>query len=167
MPERRIAELAPPVELLGEEAGDVVAGGVAKRRRVRLERLHDHLPGRVAAAPAGELGDELEGALLGAEVGQREPGVGVDDRGERDAREVVALGDHLRADEDGAVGRGEPRRALRASAPGFAAVSASSRIRSSSGTRFASSASSRCVPAPIRASSDEPHDGQASGTASE
>ena len=40
------------------------------------------------------------------------------------------------------------------SAPGFAAVSASSRIRSSSGTRFASSDSSCCVPAPIRASSD-------------
>ena len=53
------------------------------------------------------------------------------------------------------------------SAPGLPAVSASSRIRSSSGTRLASSASSRCVPAPIRASSEEPQEGHASGTASE
>ena len=45
------------------------------------------------------------------------------------------------------------------SAPGLAAVSASSRIRSSPGTRRSSSASSRWVPAPMRASSTEPHSG--------
>ena len=107
VPERRIAELSPPVELLGEEAGDVVAGGVAERRRVRLERLHDHLARRVAAAAAGELRHELERALLGAEVRDRQPRVRVDDRRERDAGEVVALGDHLRPDQDGAVRCGE------------------------------------------------------------
>ena len=94
-----------------------------------------------------------------------EPGVGVDDGRERDACEVVALRDHLRPEEHGPVGRGEPLERSR-SAPGFAAVSASSRIRSSSGTRFASSRSSRCVPAPMRASSDEPQSGHASGAAS-
>ena len=167
MPEGRVAELAPALELLGEEAGDVVARRVPERRRVRLERLHDHLPGRVAAAAAGELRHELEGALLGAEVGQREPGVGVDDGGERDAGEVMALRDHLRADEHGAVGGGEAVERLAQRAAASTAVSASSRIRSSSGTRFASSASSRCVPAPIRASSAEPQAGHASGTASE
>ena len=52
-------------------------------------------------------------------------------------------------------------------APGFDAVSASSRIRSRPGTRFSSSPSSRCVPAPMRASSTEPHSGQLSGSASE
>ena len=125
------------------------------------------MPGRVAAAAARELRDELERPLLGAEVGHGQPRVGVDDRGERDAREVMALRDHLRADEHGAVGGREALERSSCSAPGFAAVSASSRIRSSSGTRFASSASSRCVPAPIRASSDEPQAGHASGTGSE
>ena len=107
VPERRVAELAAPVELLREEACDVVAGRVAERRRVRLERLHDHLPRRVAAAATRELRHELERPLLRAEVREREPRVRVDDGGERDPGEVMALRDHLRADEDGAVGGGE------------------------------------------------------------
>ena len=68
VPERRVAELAPPVELLRQEPGDVVAGGVAQRRRIRLEGLHDHLARRVAAAAAGELRDELKRPLLRPEV---------------------------------------------------------------------------------------------------
>src|SRR5206468_7684393 len=79
------------------------------RTRVRLNRLDDHAPRRVAAASPGELRQELERALLRAKVRQPESRVRVDDRGERDAREVVALRDHLRADEDRAVGLGEPR----------------------------------------------------------
>ena len=84
-----------------------MTGGVEDRAGVRLEGLDEHPPGRVAAAAPGELGQELEGALLGAEVGQAEARVGVDDGGELDAREVVALRDHLRADEHGALGAGE------------------------------------------------------------
>ena len=49
------------------------------RTRVRLERLHEHATRRVATAPPGELGEELEGALLGAEVRQAEAGIGIDD----------------------------------------------------------------------------------------
>ena len=126
MAEGRIAELPPPRELLGEEAGDVVAGGEGERPRVRLERLHDHLPRRVAPAAAGELGDELEGPFLGTEVGQREPRIGVDDGGERDAREVVALRDHLRADEHDAVAGSEALERLveRAALPGRVGVEA-------------------------------------------
>src|SRR4029079_9687241 len=59
------------------------------------------------SAPAGELGQELEGALLGAEVGQAEPGVCVHDRGELDAGEVVSLRDHLRAHQEAAPGARE------------------------------------------------------------
>ena len=73
--------------------------GVGDRARVGLERLHDHAARRVAAAAAGELRQQLERALLGAEVGQAETHVGVDDRRQLDAREVMALRDHLRADE--------------------------------------------------------------------
>src|SRR5581483_8744317 len=104
---RRVAERPPPLELAGEEAGDVVAGGVLDRARLRLECLNDDASGRLPPAPAGELGEELERPLLGAEVGEAEAGVGVDDGGELDAGEVVSLRDHLRADEDGAVGGGE------------------------------------------------------------
>jgi hypothetical protein len=118
--------------------------------------LDQHAAGRVAAAAARELREQLERPLLGAEVGQREPGVGVDDRGERDACEVVALGDHLRAEQDGAVGRGE--------APSARGRSRRVRVEPDQlelGSRAASSRSSRCVPAPSRASSAEPHSGRA------
>ena len=90
-----------------EVAGDVVPDGVRERRRVRLEGLHDHAARGVAPAPAGELRHELERALLGAEVREREPRIGVDDRGDLDAGEVVALRHHLRPDEHGRARRRE------------------------------------------------------------
>ena len=108
MPERRIAEVAPSLELAREEAAHVVSRRERNRARVRLERLDDHAARRVAPAAPGELGEQLERPLLGPEVGQRQPEVGVDDRGERDALEVVALRHHLRAEQDGAIGVGEP-----------------------------------------------------------
>jgi hypothetical protein len=62
--------------------------------------LHDDAARELAAASAsGDLRDELEGALRGAEIRQVERAVGVDDADQRDAREVEALGDHLRADQ--------------------------------------------------------------------
>ena len=53
-----------------------------------------------ASGAAGDLRQQLERALGGAEVGEAEPDVGGDHADERDARKVVPLGDHLRADED-------------------------------------------------------------------
>jgi hypothetical protein len=53
-----------------------------------------------AAATAGHLGKELEGALAGAEIGEVEAKVGVDDADEGDIGEVEPFGDHLGADED-------------------------------------------------------------------
>ena len=71
------------------------------RRGVGRERLDEHATAlRTAAGATRELRDERERALLGAEVGEAQRAVGVDDDAERDVREVVALGDHLRADED-------------------------------------------------------------------
>src|SRR5947208_675858 len=107
MPERRIAELATPLELAGEEARDVVTRGELDRARVRLERLHEHTTRRVTPAPARKLRQQLEGSLLGAEVRQAEPGVRVDDGRQGDARKVMPLRHHLRADEHDAVCRGE------------------------------------------------------------
>ena len=102
-----LSSSAPSFELVGEEARDVVPGCQLERARVRLEGLHEHAAGRVAAAAAGELRDELEGALLGTQVREPEPGIGVDDGGQRDTGEVVALRDHLRAEQDGAIGVAE------------------------------------------------------------
>ncbi len=84
-----------------------MARGERDRARVRLEGLDDHTAGRVAPAAARELGDELEGALLRAEVGEPERGIGVDDGRERNPAEVMPLGDHLRPQQDPALGGGE------------------------------------------------------------
>ena len=78
-----------------------------------LERLDEHPARSVAAAAAGELRHELERPLLGPEVRHREAGVRIDDGGERDAREVVPLRDHLRAEEHRSIGGGEAPRASR------------------------------------------------------
>ena len=59
------------------------------------------VPGSVAAPGAsGHLGEKLKRALGGPEVGHAEADVRRDDAHERDVRDVVSLGDHLRSDED-------------------------------------------------------------------
>src|SRR6185312_12235446 len=90
-----------------EETRDIVPRRKRDRARIRLERLHEDAAWRVAPATPGELGQQLKGALLRAEVRQTETGIGVDDRGERDAGEVMSLGHHLGADEHHSVGVGE------------------------------------------------------------
>ena len=107
MPERRVAELPPPLQLAGEEARDVVTRCELDRARVGLERLDEDAARRVAAAASGELGQQLERPLLGAEIRHAQPRVGVDDRCERNSRKVVSLRDHLCADEHDAVAFGE------------------------------------------------------------
>ena len=151
MPVRRVAELAAALELAREEARNVVARGVGDRAGIRLERLHEHASWRVPAAAARELGQQLERPLLRAEVGVPEAGVGVDHRGQRDTREVVALGDHLRAHEHHALGVGKvakrrrdraraaaprPRRGESARAP---ARAARARVRAAACLRRAAS----------------------------
>src|SRR5215475_15344088 len=69
VPERRVAERAATLELAGEETGDIVAGGMLDRARLRLECLDEDASRRVTAAAAGELGEELERPLLRTEVG--------------------------------------------------------------------------------------------------
>ena len=104
MLERRIAERAAALELAVEEPTDVVPRCVRDGTRVGLKRLHDHATRRVAPAAAGELGQQLKGALLGPEVGQAETQVGIDDRRQLDAGEVMPFRDHLRADEHRPLG---------------------------------------------------------------
>jgi len=68
---------------------------------VRVECLNQDAAGEVAAAGAPRhLSDELEGSFGRAEVGHGEAGVHRDDADQRHVREVVTLGDHLRADDN-------------------------------------------------------------------
>ena len=76
--------------------------------------LQDHLARHVAAPGAARhLGQELERALGRAEVGQAEAHVGVDHAHQRHARKVVALRDHLGADQDVGLPRLERGQRLR------------------------------------------------------
>lgn len=86
--------------IIGE--GFVIAGdGVADGRGVGGEGLDDDIAADVAAATStGDLEDELKGAFLGAEVVQRQGGIGADDADEGDKGKIEPFGDHLGADED-------------------------------------------------------------------
>jgi hypothetical protein len=92
---------AAEVHLARGEAGVVVLAGELVDVVVGLVGLDEDTARFVAAAGAArDLGEELEDALGGAEVREAEGEVCADDADERDAVDVVALCDHLRADEE-------------------------------------------------------------------
>ena len=105
--ERRIAEDATALELARHEARRSRGawrrpGSDAPGRSVCTSTR----PGRVAAAgAAGDLHEQLERALAGAEVGDVERQVREQHDHQRDARDVVSLAHHLRADEDVGLAR--------------------------------------------------------------
>jgi hypothetical protein len=53
-----------------------------------------------APGPAGHLAEQLKGALGGARIAVGEPEIGIDHADQRHQREIVPLGDELRADDD-------------------------------------------------------------------
>src|SRR5204863_8363027 len=68
MPEGRVAELTPALQLAGQEPQHVVSRRQLDRLRVRLAGLAQHGPGGIAAGPPGELRRELLCPLLGTDV---------------------------------------------------------------------------------------------------
>ena len=63
--------------------------------------MDDDFAGHLATTgTAGDLGEELEGAFAGAEIGGVKGEVGIEDADESDVGEVEAFGDHLGAKED-------------------------------------------------------------------
>jgi hypothetical protein len=95
---RRVAEEPPPQQLLvGERVGVELCRGPdgVVGRRVGLN--DDPAGERSPSGTAGDLRQELEGALGGPVVGQVQRRVGGDDRDERHARQVEPLGGELRA----------------------------------------------------------------------
>src|ERR1700757_5167771 len=82
------------------EAREVVARGVLRRVMIGEIRLQDDLAWSLASTgPARDLREKLEGPLGGAEIRETESDVGPDHSDQRDAMDVVSLGNHLRSDQ--------------------------------------------------------------------
>ena len=89
----------PLLQFSNRETAVVVGEGEANRVVFGKRRLDDDFPApRTAASAAGHLGQQLKRPFAGAKVGEVQANVGIDDAHERDAREVEAFGDHLRAE---------------------------------------------------------------------
>ncbi len=99
--EWRQADFLSARQFGGSEAGVVVAEGGGDRGVFRQKSLERDAAGAVAATgAAGDLRDELERSLAGAEVGECEGGVAADDADKSDVGVVQSLGDHLGAEHD-------------------------------------------------------------------
>ena len=148
--ERRIAHLAAEVDLPLEERGVVLPARQLHAVVIGIERLDDRLAGTLAAARApDDLRQQLERPLRRAEIRQPEADVGRDDADERHAREIVSLGDHLRADQHVDLAGRELRRAASSGRPcgGWCRDRAGRPWRPGSASR--TSASTRSVPKPV------------------
>ena len=68
---------------------------------IGVDGLDEHLPGQVSAARAARhLGQQLKRSLGGAEIRHPQSDVGGHHAHQRDVRNVVTFGDHLRADQN-------------------------------------------------------------------
>lgn len=101
MAERRIDESAPLFYFSLIERGVILGGREVEDRMVGQKSLDDHFAGQLGASSSTcHLRKELENLLGGAEVGDAERGVCVEDADKRNGGEMKSLCDHLRADED-------------------------------------------------------------------
>src|ERR1051325_4110170 len=96
-----IPELLAELEFLLVKAGEVMAAGELNGRVKGSESLYDDFAFDVAAAGAARnLGEQLKGALAGAEIWLVQRQIGVNDPDQSDIGEVETLGNHLRAEQD-------------------------------------------------------------------
>ena len=99
--ERRIHARPARLQFVPRERFVIVLRRQLDREMFRLEGLDEDLAALGSASrAAGDLHHELKRPLVRAEVRQAERRVRVDDADDRHVREVQALGDHLRAEED-------------------------------------------------------------------
>ena len=116
--QRRIAHRPAELQLALVERRVVLPARELDAVVIGIERLDDRFARLLAAAgAAGDLRQQLKRPLRRAEVGQAEADVGRHDADQRDARKVVALGDHLRADEHVDLAVAEPRQQRRRARP--------------------------------------------------
>ena len=136
MRERRQAGGAPLGEQRRGEAVVIVRGQRAIERMRREIGLHDDLARQVRAAGAARDLEQQRGEpLRRAEIGAVERVVGAEHADQRQAREIVALGEHLRADEDVDVAGVRPARARRRTRPCVCVLSRSMRAIRAAGKR--------------------------------
>ena len=128
-------------------------------RRVGLDQHASHP--LAASRAARHLGQQLKGALRGAKVGQVERQIGEHHADQRHARQVEALGDHLRADHHVDLAAAQALDQLRR-IPRRPLVSLSIRSIRACGSIAASASVSRSVPKPWPTSPKPLHSGQAS-----
>ena len=97
-------------------------------------------PGRsCAAGAAGDLVEQLEGALGGAQVAAVQAEIGIDHGDQGEVGEVMALGRHLGADQDVDLARdpcARPPRSPRRGSSGVSEVNSSSRASGNSAERL-------------------------------
>ena len=126
--------------------------------------LDQHLAGlRAAPGAAGDLHDGLRQALRRAEVGAEQALVGIQHHHQRHVREVVALGDHLRADQDARIA--EAMRCMTLLEVAAPAHDVAIEARDAPPRETACRASPRCARCPGRpAFTAKPHCGQRCGS---
>ena len=99
--ERREIAAFAELEFLLEIAGEIVVARELNRGTERRVGLHENFAGCFAASGASrDLGEKLERAFAGAEIGQMQSKIGVDDADQRDVRKMQTFRDHLCADQN-------------------------------------------------------------------
>ena len=99
--ERRVEKLLAYSDLLAIKGLVVLLERRLHRIVLGAVALHDDLSWRLApACAARRLRDEHEAALRRAEIGHIEARIGAEDADRRNARDIMPLGDHLRAEQD-------------------------------------------------------------------
>src|SRR5881396_16834 len=89
------------LQFLLEIAGEIVVARKLNRGAERRVSLHENLTKCLAAASAsGHLCEKLESAFAGAEIGEMQGEIGVDDSDQRHVREMQTFSDHLCTNED-------------------------------------------------------------------
>ena len=92
---------AAEAHLLFKKSFEILANSVLNRVVLRIKCLDEDFAGQIATARAsGNLREQLECALCGAEIGHAEAKIGAYNSDERDALEIVSLGDHLSSHKD-------------------------------------------------------------------
>ena len=99
--ERRPAALFTFLQRAGGERLVAALQQQCQQRMIGILRLDQHFARPLGATRAtGDLHDRLRQPLAGAKVRAEQALVGVQHHDQRDVRKIVALGQHLRADED-------------------------------------------------------------------
>ena len=161
----RIVQQAAIAQFLFDEAEIIMLGGAANGVVIQVVRLHQYASGQFATAGAArDLGKQLKDAFGGAEVGQAERMIDPQHADQRDAVDVVAFGDHLRADQQIDFAAVQPRQNAFDSRDGGAWCRDPCVQCGHAGNNSCSRSSPCCEPTPKKYRCSLSHFGQCFGT---